>query len=151
MLTIGFESAVSYLGQLQMVMAALNHADIAKMRVIGEQDIEQHFKDQKFKKLADATVKRRKANARARKRNPKVGLPHEPILMTYKKALMYATTSFANAKGFIMNNSAPHFGPHNFGFGDIPQREFFYFSEKAISAMIAVPFARLNMVASRVK
>ena len=144
--TIGFEQAGMLLGQLELVMSNVNRTDLKTMIEIGESDVKQHFKDQ------GAGWKPRKASTMRRIAfNSKASQPRKDIATTGKKLLMNQLTLMNGTKGritnapygFAINNNVEYAQKQNF------EREFMWFSLSATDRMVAVPFARIEKVASR--
>lgn len=143
--TIGLRQAQQLLGELQLVMSAVNRNDLIAMKNIGIADVDQHFEDQGpgWKGRKASTMRRIAFNSRASEPRDDVAKVGDKLLQTSKAHLRKGVKGKLNPTGFTVDNKIPYAQVQN------AEREFMWFSDIAINKMIDIPFQRLAKIRTK--
>lgn len=152
LVTIGLQSAITNLGELQQIMAQVNPSDMKAMSSIALKDVYQHFDDSgpNWKPRKPSTLRRIRFNTRAKRRRKDIAVVGNKLLLATKRLKKSNKVVFI-PKGFAIRNTDPKLHFHEFGTRYMVARSSMYFSEKAFNAMMQVPFQRLQRAVSKLK
>lgn len=151
--TIGFKQADLLLGELKQVMFGVNKTDIVAMGKIALDDVREHFDksgrpDENWPRFKQSTLRRIAFNTKAARPIRRIGFTGHKLLMNTKET-RNSNKVITVPNGFFIKNSKASAVYHLQGTSVMAQRNFFYFSNKAVSKMIAVPLNRLKRASRR--